>query len=402
MEMNDRSARDDSQDTRREFLRAGTAALALAVGSTANAGNRQDPGRSPGDGSGECRNQQPGMAYRRLGRTGMMISEVVCGGDPITLQNYKHLERAIERGLNYLDMAPAYNNGDTERAYGKLLAGSPSKREKVFLTTKVSDFNRVRTRLYKQVLDGLPGLQQEAIRRKAQEIKQRRRLENPGYFLTYFPGQQGAFASAYLCAAMRPGFGERVEGSREVRQAIMDSIEGSLKRVGTDHFDLLMCPHGADLAEDLAAPAVVEVLRELKRQGKVRFLGLTSHNDPAGVLDAAADAGCYDAAMVAYNVINGGYVNGSLGRAAEKGLGVIAMKAAHAVATHHKRLQPVPSWRVAKVEQVVPGDLKPPLKAYLWALQDPRISAVISNLWDEAHVDENLGLAGRKIELHPA
>lgn len=200
---------------------------------------------------------------------------------------------------------------------------------------------------------------------------------------------------------MRPGFGERVEGSREVRQAIMDSIEGSLKRVGTDHFDLLMCPHGADLAEDLAAPAVVEVLRELKRQGKVRFLGLTSHNDPAGVLDAAADAGCYDAAMVAYNVINGGYVNGSLGRAAEKGLGVIAMKAAHAVATHHKRLQPVPSWRVAKVEQVVPGDLKPPLKAYLWAFQDPRISAVISNLWDATFVEENLGLAGRRIELGP-
>ncbi len=163
-----------------------------------------------------------------------------------------------------------------------------------------------------------------------------------------------------------------------------------------------MCPHGADLAEDLASPAIVEVFRDLRRQGKVRFLGVTSHNDPAGVLRAAADAGHYDAAMVAYNVINGGYVNAALGHAVDKGLGVIAMKAAHAVATHHKPLQPVPSWRVAKVERIVPGDLKPPLKAYLWALHDPRIAAVISNLWDETHVEENLGLAGRQIELKPA
>jgi aryl-alcohol dehydrogenase-like predicted oxidoreductase len=342
------------------------------------------------------------MAYRRLGRAGLMVSEVVCGGDPITSRNYKHLERAIERGLNYFDMAPAYNGGDTERAYGKLLAGSPSMRDKVFLTTKVSAFNRVRTRLYREILDGLPGSQQEAIRRKAHEIKHQRRLETPGYYLTYFPGQQGAFESAYVRAAMRPEYGDRVEGSRELHRAIVESVDGSLKRVGTDHFDLLMCPHGADLAEDLASPAVVEVLRDLKRQGKVRFLGLTSHNDPAGVLSAAADAGHYDAAMVAYNIINGGYVNGALGHAVDKGLGVIAMKVAHAVATHHKPLQPVPTWRVAKVERVVPGDLKAPLKAYLWALHDPRITAVISNLWDEVHVDENLSLAGQQIELRPA
>jgi aryl-alcohol dehydrogenase-like predicted oxidoreductase len=386
---------DDADPSRRSFLQAGAASILLA-GASARAAEPQT-----GDGL-EWRNKQPGMAYRRLGRTNLMISEVVCGGDPITLKNYKHLEQALDMGLNYLDMAPAYNGGDTERAYGKLLAGSPSRREKVFLTTKVSDFNRVRTRLYKELFDGLPASQQETIRRRAREIKRRRRLETPGYYLTYFPGQQGAFEPAYLRAAIQPEYGERVEDSRELRRAIVESIDGSLKRVGTDHFDLLMCPHGADLAEDLASPAIVEVFGELKRQGKVRFLGVTSHNDPSGVLRAAADAGHYDAAMVAYNVVNGGYVNAALDHAVGRGLGVIAMKAAHAVATHHKPLQPVPSWRVAKVERIVPGDLKAPLKAYLWALNDPRIAAVISNLWDEAHVEENLGLAGRRIELRPA
>jgi len=78
------------------------------------------------------------------------------------------------------------------------------------------------------------------------------------------------------------------------------------------------------------------------------------------------------------------------------------MKVAMAVATHPKQLQPIPEWRIQKVNRVVPGDLKPPLKAYLWALQNPEISAVISNLWDESFVKENLSVAGKKVELQSA
>src|SRR3954464_6803442 len=120
--------------SRRGFIQT-TLAQAAAGVAFANTAKSQTPS------DGEWRNKQPGMAYRRLGRTGMMISEVVSGGDPITSQNYKHLALAIDMGLNYLDMAPAYHNGDTERAYGKLLAGSSSLRDRVFLTTKVSDYN---------------------------------------------------------------------------------------------------------------------------------------------------------------------------------------------------------------------------------------------------------------------
>lgn len=393
---------DETGSNRRTFLHAGTAAFLLGgAGALARPSGAKAAPIAEGSGD-EWRNKQPEMSYRRLGRTGMMISEVVCGGDPITLENYKHLELALEMGLNYLDMAPAYNKGDTEKAYGKLLGGSSSKREKVFLTTKVSDFNRVRTRLYREILDGLPESKQEAIRKKAKEIKEERRLEQPGYFFTYFPGQRNAFEGAYLRAAMQPEYGEKVEGSQELRKTIVDSLEGSLGRVGTDHFDLLMCPHGADLAEDLASPQIRETFQELKKQGKVRFLGVTSHNDPAGVLRAASDAGHYDAAMIAYNVANGGFVDASIRHASAKGVGIIAMKAAHIAATHHKPLQPVPEWRVQMVERIVPGDWKAAQKAYLWALQDPRIAAVISNLWDATYVKENLSLAGKKVELKPA
>ncbi|NLO02498.1 MAG: hypothetical protein GX126_09320 [Bacteroidales bacterium] len=55
--------------------------------------------------------RQSGMAYRQLGTTGLMISEVLNGGDPVRLNNLCTDEIAKECGVNYLDMAPAYGRG---------------------------------------------------------------------------------------------------------------------------------------------------------------------------------------------------------------------------------------------------------------------------------------------------
>lgn len=400
-----RTRPDDPGIDRRSFLQTGTAALALGPGALASSGApSQEAGKAPGPGGEpEWRNRQDGMSYRRLGRTNLMVSEVVAGGDPITPDNYRHMLRAIERGLNYLDMAPAYHDGGTEEAFGKLIKEPSVGRDRVFLTTKVSPFNRVRNQMYKDAFDTLPASKQEEIRARASDIIERRGVKKPGYFLTYFPGQPNSYDPSYLRIAMMPEYRDQVEDNAKLRDTIVESVEGSLRRLGTDHVDNLMCPHGADAPEDLDSPAILDAFQQLKQQGKVRFLGVTSHNDPAGVLKAAADAGHYDLVMMAYNVINGGYVDDAIRHASDKDLGIIAMKVAMAVATHHTPLQPVPDWRIQKVQRIVPGDdLKAPQKAYVWALQNPRIAAVISNLWDETYIAENLALAGRKVELQPA
>jgi predicted aldo/keto reductase-like oxidoreductase len=201
---------------------------------------------------------------------------------------------------------------------------------------------------------------------------------------------------------MMPEYGKQVETHPQLRQCIIDSIEGSLKRVGTDHFDSMMCPHGANIADEMDSPIIFDAFSELKKQGKVRFLGVTSHNDPAAALRKAVQLGHYDLVQMAYNVINGGYVDQAILEASAKNIGMIAMKTAHAVATHHKSLQPIPQWRIDKINRVIPGDMKAPLKGYLWVLQNPHISAVNSNLWDETYVRENLALAGKKVDLQPA
>ncbi|WP_162417500.1 aldo/keto reductase [Cyclobacterium roseum] len=348
----------------------------------------------------EWRNKQAGMAYRRLGNTGLMISEVVNGGDPVRLGNLRMTEIAMERGLNYLDMAPSYGNGECEQSYGKIIDNS-AKREKVFMTTKVSGYTNVRNNLYRGIYDSLPGNKQEHYQKKAREMRAARNVDKPGYFITYWPGQPNSFKGTYLSNAMAADYAHKVEGSPKFREYIIQSVENSLKRVGTDYFDILMCPHGAGSPEEVQIEETFTTFEQLKKDGKVRFLGVSSHNDPAGVLRAARETGHYEVAMVAYNVINGGYMEREIELANESGMGIIAMKAAMAVATHHTALQPIPEWRIQKVQRIVPGEMKAPVKAYMWVLQNQNISAVISNLWDEQHVNDNLSVAGKKVELQP-
>lgn len=347
----------------------------------------------------EWRNKVETMSYRQLGRTGLMVSEVVNGGDPVRLDNFKQVDIAMARGVNYLDMAPAYGRGECEEAYSKVIDSS-SKREKVFMTTKVSGYQGVRDGMYQDIFKGLPTEKQKKIMARAEALRAERFVDKPGYFLIYWPNQEKSMDKCFVSNAMVQDYGHLVDASKGHQEKIKSSIEGSLKRTGTDYFDILMCPHGANSREEVMVPETFETFIQLKAEGKVRFLGLSTHNDPAGVLDAAVDSGEYDVVMCAYNIINGGYMDAAIKRAAEHGVGIIAMKAAMAVATHHKSLQPIPSWRVDKVQHIVPGDMKAPMKAYLWALQNPNITAVISNLWDQQFIDENLSIVGRKVKLN--
>ncbi|MFC2112171.1 aldo/keto reductase [Bacteroidota bacterium] len=349
----------------------------------------------------EWRNRQPGMAYRQLGRTGMMISEIVNGGGPVKLDNLRPTEKAVEMGLNYLDTAPAYSDGESETAIGKLLSTS-IKRDKVFLTTKVSEFPDFRNNLYKEIFDGLPSSKQEALLKKAAEMRKERGVDKPGYFVPYWPGQTHQMDPVYLCNAMMEEYGEQVEGNPAFEKMIFESLEGSLKRVGTDHFDILMCPHGCNAPEEVNNPFIVSAFEKLKKQGKVRFLGFTAHHDMANILKAASDSGNFDVAMIGYNMINFGFTEYVIKEAAENGMGIIAMKVARIVSSTIEEFNPLPEWRSAMLDQVVPGDMKLPVKAYLWALQNPNLSAVISDLDTEEIVAENLAIAGKKVDLREA
>jgi len=376
---------------RREFLRhsavmVGGAALGgVASESLAVAG--QAAALSP---EGEWRNKQSEMRYRRLGRTGFMVSEIVCGGDPIAPTNNRHVELAIEMGLNYLDTAPAYGDGQSEMGYAGVIQGV--KRDRVFINTKVSPFTGSRYDAFRKIFEGLGASEQASILGEVSEDIERRRVLVPDYFGNYFNGQLRQVEEAAFANVMEKKYGAKIDRRETYVETIIRSIEGSLKRLGTDHVDLMMCPHGAASEAETKIPEIFEAFERLRKAGKVRFLGVSAHNDPAGVLRGAMASGVYSVAMIANNIMNWRYVKPVIEEAHGRDFGVIAMKNAQAVFEPDRSATPVPE-RAALLNQTVPGDLNLHQKAYRFALNNPHLSAVISNMVNEQQVKENLAVA---------
>ena len=77
-----------AQDSRRQFLQKSLfqTALVSTIGPAAAAPNaRSEPAEKLSTDptvNSEWRNKQPGMTYRRLGRTNLMISEIIAGEIP--------------------------------------------------------------------------------------------------------------------------------------------------------------------------------------------------------------------------------------------------------------------------------------------------------------------------------
>ena len=327
----------------------------------------------------EWRNRQSGMSYRRLGRTGLMISEFICGGNTISPTNHQHVELAVDMGLNYLDTAPAYGGGNSEKGYSSVIPGS--KRDRVFVATKVSLWDGNRNRLYRQIFDSLEESEKKKLQAAARQEIEKRQADAPDYFLNYFAGQKGELESAALANVMERRWGRQIDRRKNYYDLILQSVDESLARLGTDHVDVLLCPHGANTPHELAAfPEVFEAFEKLRKAGKARHLGVSAHTDPGGVLKAAIDAKVYSMAMIAYSISNHAYIDTALEEARRKDFGVIAMKVARPVWNGRAPRQPDDPARQAIVQRAVPGDWKIPQKAYLWALQNPAIAAVNSEL----------------------
>ena len=82
---------------------------------------------------------------------------------------------------------------------------------------------------------------------------------------------------------------------------IIAAVEGSLQPLQTDHVDLIHI-HSCDRVERLMAPNIHEAFDRLKEQGKVRFLGVSTHTpNLEEVANAAIDSGRFDVMMLAYH-----------------------------------------------------------------------------------------------------
>ncbi len=188
------------------------------------------------------------MRYRRFGRTGLEVSELVFGGGWVggvlihqdDETKLRTLRRAIEAGINWIDTAPSYGQTRSEQALGWLLEeidGEPH------LSTKVSlDTGR---------LDDIAG----QVERSMHESLQRLRRQSVDVLLLHNP----------------------------IEPTVTD------RAVTADHV--------------LRAGAAGDALARMREQGLTRHIGFTALGDAASC-KRVVDSGRFDAAQVYYNVLN--------------------------------------------------------------------------------------------------
>lgn len=203
-----------------------------------------------------------GMRCRTLGRTGLNVP--VVGMGVMNAKDPSIIKKSFEYGVRLFDTAKAYGNGQNEKMTGQAIK-ELGARNKVILQTKVLH----------PVGRGL-GRSPEPMTEKA------------------------------------------------IKEKVIEEVNGSLKRLQTGYIDILYY-HAVDDAARLRDPGVIEALLYLKKQGKTRFLGISTHSP---IIRQIVETGMFDVLMVQLNITmadDKAHLE-SIRHAAGKGMGIVAMK----------------------------------------------------------------------------
>lgn len=101
----------------------------------------------------------------------------------------------------------------------------------------------------------------------------------------------------------------------------------SLSRLKMDYVDILYV-HDIRNPELLEYKPIINAVKNLKKEGKARFIGFSTHANEAAVISAAADLNTFDVILTQYNYrlayVN--ELNAAIKKAAGSGIGIVAMK----------------------------------------------------------------------------
>lgn len=134
-------------------------------------------------------------------------------------------------------------------------------------------------------------------------------------------------------SSRRSGFSLATKTMQRSGKGCTEELDRSLKNLRTDHVDILFmhCVLTPEEADQLLAPGgAVEAAERAQKAGKVRFIGITGHGRPDGLLHAI-QRGRFDVCMTQLNYLdrfNYPQVEERLlPLCHEKGIGFLAMKA---------------------------------------------------------------------------
>jgi uncharacterized protein len=167
---------------------------------------------------------------------------------------------------------------------------------------------------------------------------------------------------------------------------VIAAVEASLQRLGTDYLDLAHI-HAVNSVERLMNPNIHEAFDRLKEQGKLRFLGVSSHTPQLEtVMRHAVDSGRFDVLMVAYNFKNWPDLTNIFRDAKQKGIGVVAMKTLKGA--RHTALSDFTPTERESFSQA----------AFKWVLSNENVSGLVVSINSLGQIDEYLHASGQPMQ----
>lgn len=197
-------------------------------------------------------------------------------------------------------------------------------------------------------------------------------------------GLRGRRDKVFLASKFCSPGGHLPENSKV--EDIIKAVEGSLTRLQTDYLDLCHI-HACNSVERLMAPTFHEAFDRLKEQGKVRFMGVSSHTpELEAVMNKAVDSGRFDVLMVAYNFRNWPDLSNILEKASAAGVGLVAMKTLKG-AYHTVLADFTPDQRNSFSQA-----------AFRWVASNPKVSGLVVSISKASQLDEYLYASGKAVE----
>lgn len=296
------------------------------------------------------------MKYRRLGNSGVIVSEVALGtmqfGQKMNMGNLDQkqttelVEFAIDQGINFIDTADVYSQGESEEFVGNAIQG---KREELVVATKC-----------------------------------------------------------------RLPMSDNFNRSGATRLNIMRGVESSLKRLKTDYLDLYQL-HGWDSNTPLEE--TVRAMDDLVRQGKVRYIGISNYLSWQGAtavsLQQRLGLNRFVTAQMYYSLVGRGLESDFQSMAEYHNLGILVWSplAGGFLSGKYERGKPAPKGtRFGENGNFVPFDKEYGYRvldaaknvadrhgvsvarvSLAWLLSRPAISAVIIAGRKKEHLADNIG-----------
>lgn len=116
-------------------------------------------------------------------------------------------------------------------------------------------------------------------------------------------------------------------GPGTTKEGILSRFATSLERLKMDYVDILYL-HGVSSRSTALAPQLMEAFAQLKKEGKVRYVGMSTHRNEPEVIQAAIDSNFYDVVLTAINFKHAlaSEIKQKAAEASKKGIGIVAMK----------------------------------------------------------------------------